>query len=259
MITLIDHLAPRSPLGWAARIVLWLLLIAAGDLLVRLALLDRGLEELGREIIVTLIGAAPFVVLALGLAVRARHLRMQLAAMAVTDILTGVSNRAGFHERAEAAATGCDDVIMMVDIDHFKQINDRHGHPVGDLCLREVARSLQSQLRHEDVIGRVGGEEFAIMLIATVPEKVRNVGERIAKGILMQVPESGVEVKITLSVGASLWSSGGSLECAIKKADDALYRAKRSGRARMVICPELDGWYSTSEPVAPVVLSPATG
>jgi diguanylate cyclase (GGDEF)-like protein len=121
----------------------------------------------------------------------------------------------------------------MLDIDRFKSINDTWGHPAGDAVLVAAAARIQAAIRAEDLVGRWGGEEFLVLLVAGSPETVFLVGER-ARTALAASPialPDGTEVTVTVSVGCAS-ARGGSPEELIARADGALYRAKHAGRNR---------------------------
>lgn len=160
---------------------------------------------------------------------------------AMIDPLTHIWNRAGLMEilRKEwAQATRLDEpvVVAMVDLDHFKKVNDVYGHPAGDLVLQSVARRITSVLRVEDTVGRMGGEEFLVVLPRCRGEEMFQVLDRMRKLVeaLPVATEKG-DISFTLSCGAILArpSRGMSIEQAIERADEALYTAKQNGRNRI--------------------------
>ena len=165
-----------------------------------------------------------------------QHLTMQ----AQTDALTGAANRRGLmrllqdvHSRAQQA--GHDYVVLMVDIDHFKAINDQHGHAEGDNVLKRVAQNLRDAVRAGDVVARWGGEEFCVLL----PEIGRAGAQAIAERMAAQIAASG-QLRVTVSVGlaeAQVRSEGP--DGVIRRADAALYQAKHAGRNRVVAADRL--------------------
>jgi len=163
--------------------------------------------------------------------------------IALIDSLTRIWNRAGItellkRECAEAARRKSSLGLVMCDIDHFKKVNDTHGHPVGDEVIREVARRLLGALRTEDAIGRIGGEEFLIVLPNCAPESLFATVERIrAKLIAEPVKTMAGDLNITMSFGALSVVPEKSAETdpLVKRADDALYKAKHGGRNRTEI------------------------
>ncbi|WP_158585651.1 diguanylate cyclase [Pseudooceanicola sediminis] len=128
--------------------------------------------------------------------------------------------------------------LLLIDLDHFKKINDTCGHAFGDEVLRASTKAIQSSVRGGDVVARIGGEEFVVLLPDVTQENARRIGERIRSAIRKAAGVDGVT--ITASVGASYWQHGGrSLDAALKAADGSMYEAKRQGRDRMVF-PESD-------------------
>ncbi|PDV99390.1 diguanylate cyclase [Candidatus Chloroploca asiatica] len=157
--------------------------------------------------------------------------------LARTDWLTGVLNRSHFfalavHNFNNAVRYHRPLALMMFDIDHFKQVNDRFGHPAGDLVLQEVARATIEQMRSADVIGRYGGEEFIVLLPNTGLDAATTTAERLREQIsqLEVATERGV-IKVTVSIGvAEHRPSDESIEHVIDRVDQALYAAKAQGR-----------------------------
>jgi diguanylate cyclase (GGDEF)-like protein len=166
-------------------------------------------------------------------------LEQDLRVLASTDALTGLVNRRAFmerfsHELARSQRHGPSPTLLILDIDHFKKINDRYGHPAGDAVLANLAQLLQASLRNVDIVGRIGGEEFAVVLVET---NVTLAAPVIAR-LLERVRESTVTLadstplNFTASIGSTeiLW--GDTIDTAIQRADEALYTAKNSGRDR---------------------------
>lgn len=157
------------------------------------------------------------------------------------DYLTGVSNRGYFVQQAEleiarAARYKSDLSIGMMDIDHFKQINDTYGHKVGDLVLKKLADICRMTLREVDIIGRIGGEEFALLFPETSIEEANEVAERLRVATAsVRIPiESGLPISFTVSIGiSSMTSPDNNLDVLLNLADKGLYAAKTSGRNRV--------------------------
>lgn len=165
-------------------------------------------------------------------------LQEQLEHQARYDYLTGIPNRRYFMELANQELARIQRypqplAFIMVDIDYFKRINDSHGHEAGDRVLREVARAMREQLREVDVLGRMGGEEFAILLPQTNRQKAIEVADRLTKTIdgCRILLEDGAAIHVTISIGVAV-STGrhDSLEALLGNADKGLYRAKQQGR-----------------------------
>jgi diguanylate cyclase (GGDEF)-like protein len=170
------------------------------------------------------------------------RLYQELERLAVTDGLTGLANHRAFQERlieelARAGRFQQHVTLLMIDIDHFKSINDKHGHQVGDHILRCVAQSLQNLLRRMDFIGRYGGEEFAVIMPQTSQDTGYNTAERIRKSLAdcRFFPEDPNRV-VTISIGLAEYPSH-SVEPAalIENADRALYLSKGGGRNRVTV------------------------
>ena len=124
----------------------------------------------------------------------------------------------------------------MADIDHFKKINDRHGHQAGDRVLAEVAQCLRKSVRDVDIGGRYGGEEFVVLLPETLPPQALLVAERVRHAVSdLKITSESERILVTISLGLAGDQSPESLSALIKTADAALYRAKESGRNRVVV------------------------
>lgn len=172
------------------------------------------------------------------------ELEARLRHMACTDGLTGISNRRHFFELAEqelrrARRDGTPLALCMVDVDLFKQLNDRHGHAVGDLVLTTVAGCCQSVLRESDVLGRYGGEEFVIALPLADLGTAAAIAERLRKRVsALKLPMLGDETPLTVTVGISrIEAHETRLDPALLRADKALYKGKSQGRNRVVVSP----------------------
>lgn len=161
---------------------------------------------------------------------------------AVTDALTGVYNRRGLFQLGEfefqrARRSGRPFCAIMMDIDHFKRVNDRHGHAAGDQILLKAAERCRRNLRPIDLIGRYGGEEFAVLLPETELEDARLVAERLRLSIMNEAFETDAGgLRVTISAGvAEMSPSDASLHALIGRADSALYDAKSAGRNRVAV------------------------
>lgn len=170
----------------------------------------------------------------------------QLLRLAELDDLTQLLNRREFLKRANLTLLQSQRqqhsvVVLMIDLDHFKQINDRWGHAIGDLALKKVADLLKIGLRTTDLIGRLGGEEFAVLMPNTDAEQAALIGQRLCERIAHQAWEIEARpVKLTVSVGgASCVGALQDLTELLAQADDALYKAKADGRNRIVFGSEL--------------------
>jgi len=161
---------------------------------------------------------------------------------AVKDGLTGLYNRRYLDDRLEAEAMyalrhRAPLALMIADIDHFKRVNDEHGHQIGDATLREVARRLAATIRGEDVIARYGGGAFPILCRGTDEEQARKVGERLRLAVAGELaPSAEVDLRLTISIGIAVvpTTAVGDARELVRAADEALYEAKRQGRDRSV-------------------------
>ena len=171
-----------------------------------------------------------------------KEMEWKLEQEAHTDPLTGCANRRYFLELAERelarAQRYTEQVsVLMLDLDHFKAINDKHGHQAGDLVLQKFVQVCKLTLRAEDLIGRLGGEEFAILLPETGRNKALDAAERVCRAVAAtEVPLEGVPpIRFTASIGvATLAPEESSIEAIFGRADQALYEAKHAGRNRVV-------------------------
>lgn len=170
-----------------------------------------------------------------------------LRQLATRDQLTGMLNRRELdrilaEESERAQRFGQPFALIMVDIDHFKAVNDTHGHPAGDAVLREIAQRLAGQLRTVDRVARYGGEEFALVLVQTDRRAALEVAARIVAAIAAQpvVIAGGPTLSLTVSAGmAVLPADANQVDLLVGAADRALYAAKKGGRNRVVAYHEL--------------------
>jgi diguanylate cyclase (GGDEF)-like protein len=157
------------------------------------------------------------------------------------DALTGLFNRRHLAELGKPLAAAVTEqgeavTICVIDVDRFKRINDRHGHPVGDVVLREVARLLGTRLRDGDCLARYGGEEFVIVLRRCDVNRGRRVAEALRHNIASAEIETAAGTQpVTVSAGVAQWGAGEDLGAVIRRADAALYGAKRGGRDRVEV------------------------
>jgi diguanylate cyclase (GGDEF)-like protein len=171
----------------------------------------------------------------------------RLELLAALDSLTGLYNRRAFYESAQAELNRASRdrtpvSLILLDIDHFKAINDNHGHPAGDQALRQLAEIIKRENRAYDQVARWGGEEFLILLPNTKLPEAGAVAERLRTSIassIITLP-GDVSLRVTISLGVScaanpISSDGSTLEKLLQEADKALYRAKTSGRNRTCV------------------------
>lgn len=176
-----------------------------------------------------------------------QHLHHELAKRAAHDSLTGMLNRGSFMSEFERslsrARRGGDALgVAMFDLDHFKRLNDSHGHQAGDEVLREVTASIRGCIRQPDILGRYGGEEFALVMPETDAEVAMRVAERVRTAVQARgVQWQGRRLSITISGGVAAFPGhGDSADALIAAADAALYAAKRAGRNRVALAGDAD-------------------
>ena len=164
--------------------------------------------------------------------IRSRAQAQTLWHLAHTDPLTGLHNRRALYDRIEAllaASAPC--ALLLLDLDHFKRVNDEHGHLVGDLALQHVARTLQAHVRAEDTVARWGGEEFLVLLPGATRAYANDIAQRLCEAVRdahdPQLP------RLTISVGVALAAPGDTVSSWTARADTRLYQAKQGGRDRV--------------------------
>lgn len=189
------------------------------------------------------IALLPLSVAAVVFAIVNERLNAQLRARALSDDLTGTLSRRGLRELGErmlglqqhpARATA----VLMVDVDHFKQVNDAHGHQVGDEVLRFLAQLLRDHLREDALLARYGGEEFTVVLPVRMESEALRVAERLRR-VVESTPcrTHGVVIHLTVSIGVAFHHRGQTLEQDLARADASLYEAKHQGRNRVMVAP----------------------
>ncbi|MEO0915641.1 MAG: GGDEF domain-containing protein [Pseudomonadota bacterium] len=221
-------LVPRGVIEWTARLLFWcgitfLLHVAASALL-------GTPHHFGWSFIIVSLSVLPLFGLAMFWAqTRAKDVAL-LTHESQTDALTGLLNRRGF---TDVVSTSINGVLLIIDIDHFKHVNDRYGHGAGDEVLRAMATHLRRNIRESDVVGRLGGEEFGIFLTEVDSMFVDQIGERLCKGFVVYNENVPVPISVTMSIGAAFSAMAKSRSEMYLNADQALYQSKRSGRARL--------------------------
>ncbi len=178
----------------------------------------------------------------LGLAIESLRIHEKVMNLSLTDPLTELYNRRHFDKALAQEIKRCQRYkrsfsLLLIDIDHFKRINDNYGHDAGDRVIRQVGNLLRNALRNPDVVGRVGGEEFAVILAETPPQNITLVVNKLLREMRRTVPEvpamAEKNERVTFSVGLATFLSGDVTAQAIMKlADQSMYQAKRNGRNR---------------------------
>lgn len=171
----------------------------------------------------------------------ATDLSNKLRLQAITDQLTGVSNRRGFLQAADllvarARRHGRPLAMVLADIDFFKRVNDRYGHSIGDRALAHFARVLRESVRAEDCIGRIGGEEFAIVMGESSPEDAGKMVARVRQALVEHpLVDDGQKIPLTASFGIAAFAGDETKEALLMRADQALYQAKEAGRDSVIV------------------------
>lgn len=162
---------------------------------------------------------------------------LDLSRLSVTDALTGAINRLGLTGRMQEQLSisqrfGQPLSVMMLDLDHFKRINDQYGHPAGDAVLKHFVEVVRQRIRASDILGRWGGEEFLLLS----PHLDLNSAKVLAEKVRDAVDEAHFEkdIHLTVSIGVAELAPGQTLEALIEQVDQALYMAKKDGRNRVV-------------------------
>jgi diguanylate cyclase len=238
-----------SPRGWARVIVLTMIgtacCIAAALLLDSYSFQEgwrRG-ERPWNNVIIPLVVAPPFFVYLLS---KLRELAIandRLLEVASTDGLTACLTRVAlstlieaYMEKVSEAAEPTEGALLIIDVDHFKRVNDEYGHDVGDDALRLVVGSIRPTLRDHDLFGRMGGEEFAVFLPGVSPGRTAAVAERIRRAVASSdFCPGGKKCHLTISIGAVVFGGAAPFNELYKTADTKLYAAKRNGRNRVEI------------------------
>jgi len=171
--------------------------------------------------------AAPLLIAGLALLAHMNRLHVELAKLAATDPLTELMNRRAFLTALEQAGSGA---LLMIDLDYFKSVNDNYGHNTGDAILLLMAARLRKVVRKEDLVGRLGGEEFAVFLRDAHADGMKIWGQDISSGVRYR--DETVQFVVTASVGGVIMQADDHVLHALNKADQALYQAKDAGRAR---------------------------
>jgi diguanylate cyclase (GGDEF)-like protein len=159
--------------------------------------------------------------------------------LSLTDELTGLYNRRFLNSRSElllctAGETNLRMALILVDIDHFKETNDSFGHAIGDMVLQRIADAIKSSLRQTDFPCRIGGDEFAIMVIDLAEENAMEAARRLLLKVSnLGIRAAGRELRVTCSIGGSQYRSGEDWDSLFHRADRSLYLAKESGRNRL--------------------------
>ncbi len=194
------------------------------------------------DILLPTVLAGPLLFLLLGKVRQLAIAHQELAVLASTDSLTALLNRGAFNMLVETwlaqvnnGGASRQGALLIIDADHFKSINDRFGHQIGDTALKHIASSIKGALRPTDLVGRIGGEEFGVFLPGATRAQGVEVGERIRTLVRrLPLPSTG-GTRLTVSVGGVSFRQCGSYDDLFKVADRCLYEAKNAGRDRVCV------------------------
>lgn len=239
MEKIVDLVAPRSCLGLLVKAAILVTCFTVVDYMISNLTYTFTSQSPFAAIMITFLIGAPFGLFVMAVMNVQRRLKDRLQYLSETDLLTGLPNRSSFFTQAsEKISLGEASAVLMIDVDNFKQINDTYGHYAGDVALKLIGRHLRKQLRDGDVAGRIGGEEFAVLLDAGEIATIDHITQSICETIVI---ESGTASEadfntfsITFSIGGVMALPGQKLVDLMKFADQALYRAKSEGRNRIV-------------------------
>ena len=240
-----------SPRGWG-RVILWtvlgtLLCVAVALYVDSFNFAEMSSERVARAILVNILVPVGLAVpMLLFLTIKLRELAIahhELAHYASTDALTGVLNRGAFTTlveaylaRVDAERIGIGGAMLLVDADNFKSINDQYGHDRGDEALQIIAHSMRDTLRDTDLIGRIGGEEFAVFLPTASRDHAEAAAERLRQTIWdAEFAPGGARKQLSVSVGGAVFQTRLPLVEVFRGADQQLYAAKRAGRNRVSV------------------------
>lgn len=230
---LMKALAPKGVPGFLSRFMMLVSLVTLANVSFDIVT-GHPLQSLLYYIAHGLFVSGPFIAFFLAVTVFQVRLQRKLSRLSRKDPLTGLNNRRSFFDTVERMrANDGRGVLLLIDADHFKAINDTYGHGAGDRCLKSIAHSIARDIRREDVAGRIGGEEFAVYLRATTRGQARIIGERLTRPITFH-GDDGLPLSVTLSVGAAIGTPGEQIRDIFARADKALYHAKQAGRAQLV-------------------------
>ena len=239
MDRLMQWLAPKGAMGFLLRLIGLISFVAAANVAFGVFLDDHPLHELSYYFLHATLVGGPLIAFFLAVSTFQIRLQRRLWLLSRKDGLTGLDNRRTFFDRADKRRKqGGRGVLLMLDADRFKNINDTYGHQTGDSCLKAIAYLLQRNLRDGDVIGRIGGEEFAIYLQDATVEQARVIGTRFTIPIPFK-GDNSPHLTITLSIGAVIAYPQKTLDEMFISADKALYHANENGRAQMIFWDEL--------------------
>lgn len=237
-----DATIDAAPRGWG---LTWIVTILGTALCMLLVGWVQSLFGNAGNLLLTAVLAAPTLFLLSNGLGRMADARRQRTIAATTDPLTGLANRQAFLQAADAYLTALvgsgrpgSGALLAIDIDNLKAINDAFDHETGDRAIRIVADVLRTAVRGSDLVGRLSGEEFGVLLIGTDPIQSQMIADRLCRAVdNMRFGVEDVDQQLTVSVGIGLFREGSALPDLVTAADRALYAAKQNGRNRVAISP----------------------
>ena len=226
----------RRPIDYVLRPILMLACIFSMNYGVKNQLTNMDRNELLYDSLLGALIGLPFVGLCYLVISHQAIQQRKFSSEAQTDELTNLPNRRALFSRAkDALRQKRNGFFLIIDADHFKRINDTFGHPTGDVCLQAVADRISSLLRKDDLIGRIGGEEFGVLLFDRTLEELQRLSGRLCFPIQAGIPGHSEPLRITVSAGATEIQPKDTIEALTTRADEALIAAKNNGRERMVL------------------------
>lgn len=233
----LSWLAPKklSDLVWKSG---FLCLCVFGWHYVVTRVLRKDSDHVAAEILIEAVATGfPFVLLFMSASWHQVKALNRLTKRAYYDPLSGLLNRQTFIDRFSRRLPDAHcGILLLIDVDHFKAINDKYGHAMGDRCIEAIGHRLHWHLRLDDLAGRIGGEEFAVFLPDVSREHARVVAMRLGLPVAFSDRTNEAHLSVTLSVGAAWVDGERGFEKMLVDADDALYEAKASGRAQLRFC-----------------------
>lgn len=233
-------MTPRGAVGWVLKPGLFLAAIVMTAVEATAFIFPESDLAAPQLALITVVTAFPFVMMMFAFVSYLYKLQSRLADLAATDLLTGLPNRRAFLDHVAGAADDLNGVLLMLDVDNFKRINDSYGHAIGDQCLCALAAHIRREIRQGDVVARVGGEEFVVLLVGADERLAIEIGDRLCAGVEIALPALAGVLRVTVSAGATTVGQPPLIDELLRRADEALYRAKRAGKARIVMSGRAD-------------------
>ena len=231
---LVPYLVPRGSVQFALHYLLWMIFIISLYLLQKF-FFDGGLEYgYVQPLRTVFVIASPCLIIGLTLVAKLEAQKEEISRLSRTDVLTGLLNRGAMDAVLANELPNLPGCLLLIDIDHFKSVNDDFGHAAGDECLRAVARFLRRVLPEDAELARWGGEEFVALVRRQQVSEVAPFANRLAKGVSLPITGRNRPIRITFSIGVANLSEVGPVDALLKLADTRLYLAKSWGRAQWV-------------------------